>query len=223
MQVKYQTVFSNKRKTISLVVERDKSIKVYAPEGTNEDKLKSAVENKKFWLYQKINSEKKITKKPISKEFVNGESFLYLGRNYQLELVESQDDIKFLNRFYLSKTKKSVARGVFDNWYKEKAKEKIVPVVNEFAQKMGVHYKTIKFTKMNYQWGSCSVNGVLNFNHNLIKAPRFVIEYVVVHELTHLIELNHSERFWSLVKTQLPKYQVAKKWLVEKGEELVRY
>lgn len=220
MQVEYQTVFSNKRKTISLVVERDKTIKVYAPEGTSEEKLKSAIDNKRFWLYQKINSEKKITKKPISKEFVNGESFLYLGRNYQLELVESEEDIKFLNRFYLSKEKKSVAKDIFEQWYKEKAKEKMVPVVNEFAQKMGVSFKAIKFTKMNYQWGSCSVDGVLNFNHNIIKAPRFVIEYVVVHELAHLIELNHSDKFWSVVKVQLPKYQVAKKWLITDGKEI---
>ncbi len=221
MQVEYQTVFSNKRKTISLVIERDKTIKVYAPEGTSEEKLKSAVETKKFWLYQKINSEKKITKKTLSKEFVNGESFLYLGRSYQLELIESDEDLKFVNRFYLAKTKKSVAKELFDQWYKEKAKEKIVPISNEFAQKMGVTFKAIKFTKMSYQWGSCSVDGIVNFNHNIIKAPKYVIEYVIVHELAHLIELNHSDKFWSVVKAQLPKYQVAKEWLVENGNTLV--
>lgn len=221
MQVEFQTVFSNKRKTISLVVERDKTIKVYAPDGTSEEKLKNAVETKKFWLYQKINSEKKTTKMPLSKEFVNGESFLYLGRNYQLELVESEESIKFLNRFYLSKAKKNLAKEIFDKWYKEKAKEKILPVSKEFAKKMGVSFKAIKFTKMNYQWGSCSVDGVLNFNHNIIKAPRFVIEYVVVHELAHLIELNHSDKFWSVVKVQLPKYHLAKEWLVENGNALL--
>lgn len=221
MQVKYETVFSSKRKTISLTVERDNSIKVYAPSGTCEEKLKKAVENKKFWLYQKLNSTKKTNLVSLSKEYVSGESFLYLGRNYQLELVDSDETLKFLNRFYLSKNQKNKAKDLFDAWYKEKAKEKIVPTVKEYSKKMGVEYKDIKFTKMTYQWGSCSVDGVLNFNHNIIKAPRFVVDYVVVHELAHLVELNHSENFWRIIRAQLPKYEIAKKWLVENGVRLI--
>ena len=221
MEIAYKTVFSAKRKTISLVVERDKQIIVHAPINTPDEIIEKAVNSKKFWLYQKLNYTKKETTYSLQKEYVNGESFLYLGRNYLLEFVESEEEIKFLNRFYIAKNSQHKAKKLFDKWYREKAKEKINSIIKEFALKMGVSYKTTKFTKMQYQWGSCSVDKIININYNLIKAPKFVINYVVVHELAHIIELNHSSEFWSIVKAQLPQYEQAKVWLVDNGDRLL--
>ena len=221
MDISYRTVFSEKRKSISLVVERDKQIIVHAPLNTPDDTIEKAVNSKKFWLYKKLNYTKKETTNTLQKEYVNGESFLYLGRNYLLEFVESETDIKFLNRFYMATDSKSKAKKLFEQWYRVKAKEKIDSIIKEFALKMGVNYKSIKFTKMKYQWGSCSVDKSININYNLIKAPRFVINYVVVHELAHIIELNHSDKFWGIVKAQLPQYEQAKIWLVDNGDKLL--
>jgi predicted metal-dependent hydrolase len=86
----------------------------------------------------------------LQKEYVNGESFLYLGRNYLLEFVESEEEIKFLNRFYVAKDSKHKAKKLLDKWYREK--EKITYIIKEFALKMGVSYKEIKFQR-------CSTNG----------------------------------------------------------------
>jgi predicted metal-dependent hydrolase len=141
----------------------------------------------------------------LQKEYVNGESFLYLGRNYLLEFVESEEEIKFLNRLYVTKDSKHKAKKLFYKWYREKAKEKITYIIKEFALKMDVSYKEIKFSKMQYQRGSCSVDKTININYNIIKAPKFIITYVVVHELAHIIELNHSNEFWSIIKAQLPQ------------------
>jgi len=221
MEISYKTVFSEKRKTISLIVERDKQIIVHAPLNTAHETIEKAVKSKKFWLYKKLNYTKKETANTLQKEYVNGESFLYLGRNYLLEFVKSKEEMRFLNRFYISKDSKQKARKLFEQWYRAKAKEKIDSTIKEFALKMGVIYKSTKFTKMQYQWGSCTVDKSININYNLIKAPRFVINYVVVHELAHLIELNHSDKFWSVVKAQLPQYEKAKVWLVENGDKLL--
>jgi len=221
MEIAYKTVFSEKRKTISLIVERDKQIIVHAPLNTPDETIEKAVNSKKFWLYKKLNYTKKEVVRTLQKEYVNGESFLYLGRNYLLEFVESEEEIQFLNRFYLSKGSKPKAKQLLEQWYRAKAKEKIDSIIKEFALKMGVSYKSVKFTKMQYQWGSCSIDRSININYNLIKAPRFVINYVVVHELAHIIELNHSAEFWSIVKTQLPQYEQAKVWLVDNGDRLL--
>jgi len=221
MKIAYRTVFSEKRKTISLIVERDKQIIVHAPLNTPEDTIEKAVNSKKFWLYKKLNYTKKDTTNTLQKEYVNGESFLYLGRNYLLEFVDSEEEIKFLNRFYVAKDSQYKAKKLFDKWYRNKAKEKIDSIIKEFALKMGVNYKSTKFTKMQYQWGSCSVDKTININYNLIKAPRFVINYVVVHELAHIIELNHSDEFWSIIKAQLPQYEQAKVWLIDNGDKLL--
>lgn len=220
MEIEYQTVFSSKRKTISLVVERDKQIKVHAPLDTSPELIKETVNSKKFWLYKKLNYTKKEAFSSLQKEYVNGESFLYLGRNYLLEFIDSEDEMKFLNRFYISQDSKKKAKKLFDEWYRLKAKEKIDSIIKDFALKMGVIYKTTKFTKMQYQWGSCSVDKTININYNLIKAPKFVINYVVVHELAHILELNHSNEFWSIVKAQLPQYEQAKIWLIDNGDTL---
>jgi len=221
MEISYKTVFSAKRKTISLIVERDKQIIVHAPLNTPHNIIEKAVKSKKFWLYKKLNYSKKEITHTLQKEYVNGESFLYLGRNYLLEFVESKEEMKFLNRFYISKDSKHKAKKLLDQWYREKAREKIDLIIKEFTLKMGVSYKSIKFTKMKYQWGSCSVDKTININYNLIKAPRFVINYVVVHELAHIIELNHSDKFWGVVKAQMPQYEQAKAWLVENGNKLL--
>lgn len=89
--------------------------------------------------------------------------------------------------------------------------------MERYALQLGVEYNDILISDLKYRWGSCTLKGNLNFNWRLIKAPQFVFNYVVIHELAHLIELNHSERFWNIMKVQMPNYLEAKEWL--KGNE----
>jgi hypothetical protein len=83
-----------------------------------------------------------------------------------------------------------------------------------------VEYKRAKIVDNRYRWGSCTVKDNVNFNWRLIKAPMFVIDYVIVHELAHLFEANHTSRFWNIVRSQSPKMDNAKQWLKEHGEIL---
>jgi len=205
---------------ITIAVERDRAVIVKAPKGTAPEKIASIVESKKLWLYKKLNDSQKY-KNLSTKEFVPGETVLYLGKKYRLEIEKSDvDQIRFAGKFIIAAVSPEKASSIFVAWYKKRAMEKIVPRVKYHAKNMGVQFNKVFVSELKYRWGSCTPKDNLNFNWKLIKAPMFVIDYVIVHELAHLIESNHTLKFWNIVEVQVPKYQKAKLWLKEHGEVL---
>jgi len=219
MEVQY-TLVTTERKTLGLSVERDRSIVVRAPKSVNENEIADFIERKKFWLHQKLNHPQKY-KPAKKKEFISGAAIMYLGRNYKLNITnQDHDDIKFNNSFIISKKNQSKAYDLFREWYLQKAEEKIIQKAKTHAKNLGVEYDNIKVSDLRFRWGSCTPKNNLNFNWRLIKAPLPVVEYVIVHELAHLIENNHTPKFWNIVKTQLPRFKQAKEWLRENGHLL---
>lgn len=105
--------------------------------------------------------------------------------------------------------------------YRQAAKEYITKRADYFADQLGVSYCTITIRDQKTRWGSCSSKGNLSFNWRLILAPPKVLDYVVVHELCHRREMNHSPRFWALVQSMMPDYKQHRKWLKENGDRLV--
>ena len=218
----YTTKYSDRRKTLGLVVERDKSVVVLAPTGTSREVLDAFVEKKKFWLFEKINYSPKFGEPKPETPFASGKAIAYLGKNYKLDVVkEAVDGIAFQGKFLIAEHNLQRGKAILEQWYKQKAKEKITPLVERYARQLGVEYNDILISDLKYRWGSCTLKGNLNFNWRLIKAPQFVINYVVIHELAHLLELNHSERFWNIVKVQMPNYLEAKEWLKGNGEWVI--
>ena len=220
MELNYDIVFSQ-RKKLTITVERNRSVKVYAPEGTSIEKIKAIVESKKLWIYEKTRHQQKYDQLPHApgKELVSGESLPYLGKNYQIELVDTDEGIRFTQKFLVPRS--SIGnKQVFQNWYQEKAKEKILPRVLSHAKNLGVAYKEAKIGDSKLRWGSCTPENNVIFNWRLIKAPMFVIDYVIVHELAHLLESNHTPIFWNIVKAQIADMEKAKQWLKAHGAEL---
>lgn len=217
MESNYKVVFS-KRKMLTLTVERDRSVVVTAPEGTSLEKIQKVVESRKLWLYEKTRHVRKYSPlpHPPGKELVAGESMPYLGRLYRIEMVEEDGGIQLEQKFLVPRAlaDKSVA---FRNWFMARAEEKILPRVALHARNLGVTYKDAKIGNGKYRWGSCTPNDNVIFNWRLIKAPMFVIDYVIVHELAHLMEQNHTPRFWNIVKAQAPSMEKAKAWLQKNG------
>ena len=210
------TIQRSNRKTIALKVTPEGILEVAAPvSATNED-IESIVNKKKFWLYKTVNKIKKKASKSLKKEFISGELFWYLGKRYRLDVSCDCEHrgLKFLNRkFVLNSEDKTKAEQLFKEFYKQRAKEKLEAQVHKYAKQMGVSYQELKFLDMKKRWGSCTNEGNIILNFNLIKAPMYVIDYVIVHELAHLIEYNHSPRFWNIVRTQISDYEEHKKWL----------
>lgn len=223
MELTYTIQRSPRRKTLSITVERDRSVVVHAPNNLCAEKIDAIIQSKRQWLYEKIKHPQKYQDlpHPPGKELVNGESALYLGRSYRIEVVESAtNDVQFKQKFLIRRSPFSQRQEVLRDWYIDKAKEKILPRVARHALELGVEYTEAKIVDNRYRWGSCTIKNNINLNWRLIKAPMFVIDYVIVHELAHLLEANHTPRFWNIVRTQTPTMERAKTWLQENGQIL---
>lgn len=217
MELDYKVVFA-KRKTLTITVERDRSVVVTAPEGTSLEKIHQVVESRKLWLYEKTRHAQKYNPlpHPPGKELVTGESLFYLGRQYRIELVEDGDQIEFAQKFLVPRALAG-RPAMFRDWFIARAEEKVLHRVALHARNLGVSYKVAKIGDGKFRWGSCTPNDNVIFNWRLIKAPMFVIDYVVVHELAHLIEQNHTPEFWNIVRAQSPNMEKAKTWLQKNG------
>ena len=220
MIFEYQIKYSN-RKTLNISVERDRSIIVRAPHFLTADKIDKIVQSKRQWIKEKLNHTQKYPQIKESKEFVSGETLMYLGKNYQLLVVDEEfEGIEFDQRFKISKTNQPNANKLFKKWYLQQALIKIEPLATKYAKNLGVAYNQFKTSEMKYRWGSCTPANNIIFNWRIIKAPRSVLEYLVAHELVHLIEDNHTPKFWNILSIQVPNYEKAKSWLKKYGQSL---
>lgn len=220
MIIEYQIKYSN-RKTLNISVERDRSIIVRAPHYLTAEKIDKVVQSKRQWIKEKLNHTQKYPLISESKEFVSGETLMYLGKNYQLLVVDEEiEDIEFDQRFKISKSNQPKANEFFKKWYLSQALKKIEPLATKYAKSLGVEYNQFKTSEMKYRWGSCTPANNIIFNWRIIKAPMFVLEYLVAHELVHLLEDNHTQRFWNILSIQVPNYEKAKNWLKKNGQLL---
>ena len=223
MDTAYTIKRSPKRKKLTITVERDRSVVVHAPESTPEETIRKVVKSKRQWICEKTKHAQKYDKKPHppGKELVNGESALYLGREYQIEIISTDStEIRFEQRFLIPASLVDERRGILRNWYINRAKERILPKVKSLAVTLGVEFANAKIVDNRFRWGSCTPKDNVNLNWRLIKAPMFVVDYVIVHELAHLIEANHTPRFWNVVRTHAPTMEKARSWLKDHGQIL---
>jgi predicted metal-dependent hydrolase len=222
-ELNYQIVRSTNRKTLTITVERDRTVMVHVPEGTPEQEVHRVVDEKRQWILAKLRHPQKYKERrhPPGKEVVNGESAPYLGRDYRIEVTETDSgEIELSRHFLVPPARQAKRREVLRDWYIGQAKTKILARAEQYAQDLGVKYTSATIVDNRYRWGSCTVGDSVNFNWRLIKAPMFVIDYVIVHELAHLIESNHTSDFWSIVRAKTPTMEKAKAWLKEHGQIL---
>jgi predicted metal-dependent hydrolase len=223
MELPFKTVRSGKRKRLTITVERDREIIVHAPEGASDETVRRVVETKRQWLLSKLRHPQKYQERPHppGKEVVNGESAPYLGKDYRIEIADTESGhVEFSRFFKVPASHREQRREVLRDWYVARAKETILKRVEQHAIDLGVNFTGAKIVDNRYRWGSCTTNNNVNFNWRLIKAPMFVIDYVIVHELAHLIEPNHTPRFWSIVRAGTARVDKAKLWLKEQGQLL---
>lgn len=223
MDLNYEIIRSARRQKLTITVERDCSVIVHAPLGTSDETIRQVVDSRRQWIFEKINHPQKYQCRPPApgKEVVSGESVAYLGRGYPIEITQTKSGgVEFSNRFFIPPTQAAERREVLKQWYLTRASEVILPRVRQQANELGVSFGEAKIVDNRYRWGSCTVKSRVNFNWRLIKAPMFVIDYVIVHELAHLREANHSPRFWNIVRAKVPFTDKAKTWLKDHGKML---
>ncbi|WP_288498982.1 SprT family zinc-dependent metalloprotease [uncultured Acinetobacter sp.] len=205
---------------ILIKVHPDCRVVVHAPEiATDHDVLK-AIQKRSRWVYQQLRDFRQQKEFITPRLYVSGESHYYLGKQYLLKIIESHDvpSVKLLRgKFEVSVNRRDTEhiKEVLDSWYKAKAKSIFFKRLNHVLDRTLWINEIPKFRvlKMQTQWGSCSPQGTLVLNPYLVKAPTQCIDYVILHELCHLAEHNHSERFYQLMSQVMPDWEKIKKQL----------
>jgi predicted metal-dependent hydrolase len=219
--MKIDQIIYSRRKTLALIVRADGTLLVRAPQRANRLQIVQFVESKADWIRRAQEKVKRLPPPALAREYKPGESFLYLGKSYRLEIVaKASTALDLKDRFYMAQKSLPSARSMFTAWYKRRAREVLTARVQQYATKLGFKVNRVKITSAQCRWGSCSAKGTLCFTWRLVMAPPPVIDYVVVHELAHLRERNHSKRFWSLVQSFMPDYKTRQDWLKHNGATL---
>lgn len=212
-------IIKSKRKTISIFIERDGSVSARVPENISDDGLTQVLKSKEYQIHKNLAEWEQLNDKKTNREYVNGQSFLYLGRNYRLSFVNEGDKKLVLKngRFLLPKQFQNKAKDLFVEFYKEKLNEKIHPILARYKGQIGVNPNDVKVMELQHRWASCSTKGNLNFHWKCAMAPIDVLNYIVVHELVHLIHPNHTHAFWNEIDKVIPNYDRLMRWLKENG------
>lgn len=225
--IEYQLLPGSQRKTTDIVIERDGVVTVRPPANYTPEQVDAVVESKRMWIYRNLAEWKDLNASAVVREWVNGETFLYLGRSYRLSLVSNQEGDLMLKdgRFCLSRSVveeggAEAARLAFETYFSERGLQRFSERVAYYAPKAGVTVASIKVKEMGYRWASCGKNGVLNFHWKCMMAPPKIIDYIVVHELCHVHHRSHSDAFWNEVDKVLPDYRERKEWLRRRGASL---
>lgn len=230
-KIEYTLVRSN-RKTIGIKINEKGEVKVTAPFFVSEKDIFQIVDKKAEWIIQKVKNIKMHNVDNVEREFISGDKFLYLGKEYSLEVVEKDvypaEMSMTKDTFTVSipprlpaEDRKLLIKETMLKWYKMQFTE----IVKDRIEKYGGHLKVVPckvvIKDQKTRWGSCSSKGNINLNWRLVMAPIAVIDYVVVHELCHLKIMNHSQEFWNLVKSTLPNALEGRQWLKTNGYRLL--
>jgi len=219
MDLNYSLKRSRKRKkTISLQIGDNSDITVYAPYFTPVGEISRFVEEKRSWIDRAMRRQALLLSQHQEKAYATGENFYYLGKAYPLETcfepLENAGVIFWRGRFFLNcPAYRDMKKYYFVSWYKKKAKEHIPIRVEHFSRELNLQPGGIRITSARSRWGSCSEDNSLAFSFRLIMAPPEVIDYVVVHELTHMCQKNHSSKFWRLMIEAMPDFAIHRRWL----------
>ena len=223
MTVGYKvTVKRSKRKTTSIYIERDGSLSVLVPEKLTDQEVNAVLKANEYKIYKYQAKRELLNENAVKREPVNGQAYLYLGRNYYLQYSNDVKNIEFKGRYFYAPNGSSARLNeLFKEFYRNRGKKIISPRVHKYAEMMGLHIDEISVLELKNRWASCSAKKLkVNFNWKIMMAPTSVIDYLIVHELTHFNHKRHNATFWDAVDKVLPNYQKKVAWLKEYGATL---
>lgn len=218
----YHLVRSN-RKSIAIQVKTDGSIHVRAPYRVSTVEIERFLIKKKEWITNTVQrvSSARSTVRPVM--FETGDPLYYLGKKYILEVNVTAGRKRAgitmtAERIVMSlgpDIGKTERQAILEHWYRQQAGKLITEKAERFSRILSVTYAGIRIKEQKTRWGSCSSKGNLNFNWHIVMAPEAMVDYLVIHELCHLIHMNHSPEFWQCVESLCPERKSAIKWLKE--------
>ena len=219
-QIVFQLEYSN-RKSLGITVKPDLSVSVKAPVDTSLEKVKEKLRKKAPWIIRQQSFFLYFHPRTPARKYISGETHLYLGRQYRLKvksekLKVNNEEVKLRGRFLEIVTiDKNNVKKLVEEWYVAKAKCKLyeiaLPLFEEFVKAHNFSLLTFHLSLRNMptRWGSCTPKGKINLNPELIKAPKGCIEYVIIHELCHLVHHDHTQKFIDLQTKEMKDWE---KW-----------
>jgi predicted metal-dependent hydrolase len=226
----FQVKRSERRKTIGLTVGRDASLVAHLPKDADIGQVGELIGTKLVWIHKKLATCREIGRETVFRrpEFVDGEGFYFLGKHYRLKLIDADPagpptltvqfdgDRLLFRRDQVRAGEKRIAEH-----YTRAAHPYMNDTVNRWKRIVGVEpARYVEVMDLGFRWGSCSSEGTLNFHWRIMQLPPQVIDYVAVHELSHLKIPDHSPAFWQELSRVLPSYQTYRAWLRDRGGEL---
>jgi predicted metal-dependent hydrolase len=198
-----------RRTTLELTVDRGGELVIHAPESSDPEELARWTRSKLLWVHRKLLHKAEVAPRVREPEFVSGESFSYLGRSYRLKVVRGAKELLRFDgkNFLLSGSARSRAADHFRRWYVNTGREWLRERVNLLSRKLGVKPEQVYVRDLGYRWGSCGKNGVVYFNWKLLQLPARVTDYVIAHELAHLLERHHGHELWRILDRSLPDWR----------------
>lgn len=212
-RIDFRLEYSN-RKSLGITVTPEMKVLVKAPTDTSIEKVKEKIRKKAPWIIKQQSFFLSFHPKTPARRFISGETHLYLGRQYRLKLVPGKfASVKLKGKFIeVTTDEKTNTKHLLSDWYLKNAKDKFQtiaePLIDKF-RKYKVEPTSIVFRDMPTRWGSCTPKGKIILNPELIKAPKGCIEYVIIHELCHLIHHDHTQKFIDLQTKEMKDWE---KW-----------
>ena len=219
-RIDFQVCISHDRpkRKVAIHVYPDGSVQVDAPEGAGDSEIRDAVRKQARWVLKHVSDARQQREHVLARQYVSGESHFYLGRRHLLKVIMAPDEhatVKLLRgrlEVRCPKDSPGLVKDLLRGWYRERAKEYLQNRLAIHADRLPWLSATPywKLVPMQKQWGSCSPKGVISLNPHLVKAPRDCVDYVLLHELCHLREHNHSERYYQLLGQLMPEWKSVK-------------
>ncbi len=222
VEIKISKLIRSRRRTVELIVTEDARLVVRAPLRTPHSFIEDLLEKKRGWINRKMTeaANRAVTQ---TRQFREGETLLYLGQPYRIQITDSAGIyVEFQNgMFRIPKQTVPYAARFMKIWYKKETLKLIRLRCLYFSYLFGYKPKSVSISNAEKRWGSCGPGGTLNFSWRLSMAPPEILDYLVVHEMAHVIHPNHSKLFWTTVEAILPDYRSSRKWLKENGHLLI--
>lgn len=213
-------IIRSKRKSVAIHL-CDGQVEVRTPQRIDTAWVQRFVESKSDWINTQL--ARQLKNKSEQYRMIDGETVTFLGRELQLHLR-----LAARNNVHIEAGKLCVegriespenALKLLHSWLKDQARAYMIPRAEAYADRLGVenNLQQIRFRKTRSKWGHCSSKGIIQFNELIMLAPAEVVEYLIVHEVCHLVHMDHSSQYWKLVASHCPDYKFQKKWLAENG------
>ncbi len=223
-RIAYVLSRSAQRKTLSIRVEPNGDVHVVAPANAAPERIEAVVRAKAQWIVAKRRRASEIPPPIAARAFVSGETFLYLGRQYRLRVrTGANEGVRLAGRFLEVTAPRGARERVRDlllDWYRERAAARLPERVETWATAIGAHPKAVLLREPRRRWGSCDRAGNVRLNFRIVQAPQKLVDYVVAHELVHLIHEDHGPAFWAALGRVMPDYDERREALRRLGGSL---